>query len=403
LHGLRSLDKRICLAIALVGMLVLAPGLSAPQAQAPLAQPTPHLRHLYLPGMGQPCQLYVPIFLDSFSAGAETEAMADQAQRAARVSSSGLARPTMGFVSRHGPTLLVDGQPYTFVGVNVPYLAGPFFPEDKAEGIMPQLAANGVQVVRIWVEPWCDLDRVERLLNLGRAYGLRFILTLQDFYGQEDGSWFKGNHETDLRHIRSIVPRFAGRPEVLMWELMNEPTCPAADAGQDCWDALYRWAQTTSEEIRRLDPNHLISVGTQRAGFVSGAMEAFRRFHSLDSIDAISLHGEVGKLGQDEFEQEMAIARELGKPVYLGELYMHGADEGCQPLLAEALQQRAEAVARDSAQTREAGVDGYLLWQYGYPDGVDMGSHIQYFCGVYDYFDDDPVWEVFKEHTVNRS
>ena len=405
LRRARSLDKRICTAITLACLLALAWGWPAEQAQGPQASATAQAHHLYVPGLGQPCQVYLPIFLAAASdSGVEAPAESKAQLASPRLSSSGPARPAMGFVSRHGEGLQLDGQPYTFVGANVSYLAGPFFPEDKAAEMVPGLAANGVQVVRVWVEPWCDLDRVERLLDLGRSYGLRFILTLQDFYGKEDGWWFKGGYETDLRHIRSIVPRFAQRPEVLMWELMTEPTCPAKDAGQDCWDALYRWAQATSSEIRRLDPNHLISVGTQRAGFVSGAMKAFRRIHALDSIDAISLHGEVGKLGQGEFEQELAIARELGKPVYLGELYMRGHNESCQPLPDEALLQRAEAIAADIPQSLKAGVDGYMLWEYDYRGGVDMGSHIQYFCGVYGYFDDDPVWEVVKAAAhANRS
>jgi hypothetical protein len=396
LRRLRFLDKRIWTAVALAWLLALAGRLPAPAAQRPQATPATQTYRLYFPALRQPYHLFVPAFLDG--ALSNPSAAPDEAveQAPAQVQSAGRSGPQMGFVSRHGQDLELDGRPYTFIGANVSYLAGPFFPEDKAVEMVPGLAANGVQVVRVWVEPWCDLDRVERLLDLGAQYGLRFLLTLQDFYGHEDGWWFKGDYETDLRHIRSIVPRFAQRPEVLMWELMNEPTCPAKDAGQDCWDAFYRWVQVTSSEIRRLDPNHLISVGTQRAGFVPGATEAFRRIHTLDSIDAISLHGEVGKLGQGEFEQELAIAHELGKPVYLGELYMRGHNESCLPLADELLQRRAEAIATDITQTREAGVDGYLLWEYEYRGGVDMGSHIQYFCGVYGYFHDDPVWEVVR-------
>ena len=93
-------------------------------------------------------------------------------------------------------------------------------------------------MIRVWVEPWCDLRRVARLVDLAGQCTVGLILTLQNFFGHEDGWWFKGQYETvDLPHIRNIVPLFADRPEVLMWELMNEPTCPAKDSGQDCWDA----------------------------------------------------------------------------------------------------------------------------------------------------------------------
>jgi O-glycosyl hydrolase len=169
---------------------------------------------------------------------------------------------------------------------------------------------------------------------------------------------------------------------------MNEPTCPASDSGLDCWDALYRWAEATSREIKRLDPNHLVAVGTQNAGFDDQAGGVFRRVHALDTIDLVSVHRSAGGLP----EKELALAHELGKPVYFGEVYLRGLSESCQPLPDGALEQRAQAVADDLQGSLAAGVDGYLLWQYAY-GGVDMGSHIEYFCGVYDYFSDDPVWD----------
>lgn len=296
-----------------------------------------------------------------------------------------------GFVVREGEQLLLDGEPYTFVGTNVSYLAGPFFPESEAEEIIAHLSASGVQVIRAWVLPWSDLDRVERMLDLGQQYHVRFILTLQDFFGNLDGSCFRRYKTEDLPHVRNVVPRFAQRPEVLMWELMNEPTCPGSDSGPDCWDALYRWAEATSREIKRLDPNHLVSVGTQNAGFDDQAKGVFRRIHALETIDLVSVHRQAGRLP----ETELAIAHELGKPVYFGEVFVRGHDESCQPLSGQALEQRAQRVADDLRQSQQAGVDGYLLWQYAY-GGVNMGSHIEYFCGVFDYFADDPVWGVIK-------
>ncbi len=324
---------------------------------------------VYLPQVSQPFQVFLPL--------------------------SGLD-PSSGFVTRRGEDLWLFGQPYTFVGINVSYLAGPFFPEAQMEDVVSFLAASGVDVIRVWVEPWCDLDRVQRMLDQGRSHGIRFILTLQDFYAEETGYWFREGFLTrDLPHIDNIVPRFANRPEVLMWELMNEPACPPQDAGKDCWDSLYLWAQATSQEVKRLDPNHLVSAGTQGAGFDDLAMDAFRRIHALDSIDVVSVHGQGGKLDQGERQKEIAIAHELGKPIYFGEIAIPGHDENCQPLSQEALQMRAQAVGVDMQLSIALGVDGYLLWQYAY-GGVDMGSHVQYFCGTFDYFAEDPVWNTLR-------
>jgi len=297
-----------------------------------------------------------------------------------------------------GEDLVLNGEGYRFVGTNAHYLAGPFFPEDLMEEVISTLAGSGVDVVRVFVEPWCDLGRVLRMLDLGGLHGMRFILTLQDFYGKQDGWWFKSEYKTKgLPHIRNIVPLLADRPEVLMWELMNEPICPAEDANKACWDALHLWARVTSAEIKRLDPNHLVSAGTLRAGFKEQAIDTFRRVQALDTIDLVSVHGEGGKLSQGERALEQDIAHELGKPIYFGEVHIPGHDKQCQPLSATALDQRAQAIASDLDQLQALGIDGYLLWQFAY-GGVDMGTHNQYFCGELEYFADDPAWQVLREH-----
>ncbi len=366
--------------LTLVGSLVVMLSLPTANAQQQLPIPAAQAQEyrLYLPAQQKdaPFRVSLPLFV-SPTQGALLQR-----------SGIGFAQQRPGFVQRVGEHLQLDGQPYTFVGTNVSYLAGPFFPETYTEEIVSFLASKGVQVIRVWVEPWCDLERVARLVDLAGKYNVRLILTLQNFFGNEDGYWFKEKYKTrDLPHIRNTVPCFADRPEVLMWELMNEPTCPAQDANQACWDALYNWAQVTSQEVKRLDPNHLVSVGTYHAGFDSSAMEAFRRIHALDTIDVISVHYEAGKIAQ----RELDIAHDLGKPIYLGEVYMLAYDKDCHLLSEDILDRRAQVIARDIEQSRQLGIDGYLLWQYLH-DG----------CGVTDYLPTDPVWEVIRAASAYR-
>ncbi|MGB9879300.1 MAG: cellulase family glycosylhydrolase, partial [Anaerolineae bacterium] len=361
--------------LLLVGLVVAL--LSLPVANAQRESPSSGLQEeeyqLYFPVL-QFNNPYYKIFLPFYH-------LSPQEASVQHASMQSMQKPS-GFVQRVGEDLQLDGQPYTFVGTNVSYLAGPFFPEVYMEEIVSFLANSGVQVIRVWTEPWCDMERVVRLVDLAGKYNVRLILTLQNFFGHKDGWWFKSKAETvDLPHIRNIVPLFANRPEVLMWELMNEPTCPAEDANPSCWNAFVRWAEVTSGEIKRLDPNHLVAVGTQHAGFDDQALDAFRRVHALDTIDIISVHWNVGGTPQKELD----IARELGKPVYLGETYMLAYDKECHLLSDSILEERAQAVAHDIERSRQLGIDGYLLWQYIH-DG----------CGVTDYLPTDPVWQVIR-------
>jgi mannan endo-1,4-beta-mannosidase len=380
----------LVLTLALVGAAISPTAGAQPRWQTPF----PPGSWIWLPQVWRaPYLTYVPIVQtevpgEPLALPPAADHADDVPATAAGAAATGQPAPT-GFVTRAGENLQLNGQPYTFVGVNASYLAGPFFPEANAEQVVSFLARSGVQVIRVWVEPWCDLERVERLLDLGKKYDVRFILTLQNFFNNESGSWFRGLYVTrDLPHIHSIVTLFADRPEILAWELMNEPTCPPKDSGSNCWDALVHWAEVTSQAIKQLDPNHLVSIGTQRGGFDARALDAFRRMHALDTVDLVSIHCEATKLPQQEYAQELAIAHELNKPVFFGEVYLAGRPGNGSPAAKDALARRAEAIAASIQRSREAGIDGYLLWQYGYGP-ADVTNPL-------DYYADDPVWEVMR-------
>lgn len=399
-----SRENRIARAawLALIVVLVVAAvprpvnleaGLLSVHAQQGDQPVTIQPHRIYLPVIRLPQRIYLPLLGRPWSVG--SGGMETLPLSVGRLLGAPAPR---GFVTRDGENLQLNGQPFTFIGTNVSYLAGPYFPEDRMEEVISVLAAGGVEVIRVWVEPRFDLDRVERMLDLGRQYNIRFILTLQDFFGQQDGWWFKAKYKTvDMPHIRQIVPRFAQRPEVLMWELMNEPTCPAEDADRACWEALYRWAEVTSQVVKGLDPYHLISVGTQRAGFDERAIDAFRNIHALDTIDIVSVHGQGGRVAKGGRQLERDIAHELGKPIFFGEIHLRGHNKQCQPLSSEALHTRAQTIAADIEQSWAAGIDGYLLWQYAFGRLGSDDEPGQYYCGVFDYFSNDPVWKVLKD------
>ncbi len=178
-----------------------------------------------------------------------------------------------------------------------------------------------------------------------------------------------------------------------MWELMNEPNC-SGDSSGACPDHLWRWAKVTSEAIKALDPCRPISLGTIR---VDPTEEQFKRLHALETVDVVSIH----KYASAWWEKEIAVARELNKPVLIGEVFAEAYDESCRHAFDRAPEKRAAVVAADMARAWAEGVDGYLLWQYAH-GAVRIGDRIQYFCGKYDYFQDDPVWPLLKAAPVSR-
>ena len=296
-----------------------------------------------------------------------------------------------GLVVRDGDHLSLDGRRYTFVGTNVSYLAKDTLPEAQMAPTIRALAAKGVDVIRVWTQPDVDLDRVARMLDLGRKYGVRFVLVLDDYYFDKSESWFDSTHGMVYQpHLRRIVSRFRDHPAVLMWELMNEPNCSAEGQRKSCLDALYRWAKQSVAAIRAIDPCRPISLGTIWIGGYNPVEETqFERLHRIDGVDIISVH----KPATAWYWREVRLAETLEMPIFFGEIHQQAYDEGCRPLPGK-VEERAQIIEADLKRAAEAGVDGYLLWQFAHDPIQHPNGDVTYYCGTLDYFLDDPAWDV---------
>jgi len=305
-----------------------------------------------------------------------------------------LAAHRPGVVTAEGTMLIRDGQPFHFLGVNATYLMEPYFPQSEIEPILAYLGqTEGVNAVRFWILPGQDLDRLEYILDLGSEYGLTYIVALQNYYYYKDQNWFATNYLTeDLPHVREVVSRFRDRPEILMWELMNEPGCGPENGSWECADHMYRWAEHVSSIIKEIDPVHLVSLGTTFRKWTEAEQANYDRMHALATVDVVSIHRPVG----DRMLDEMRLAEILGKPVFVGEAYLIAYDKKCGVLNDRILGERAALISRDLAWSFEHGLDGYLLWEHD-PGAVrkDDGT-IQWFCGELSYLGGDPVYDVFK-------
>ena len=298
-------------------------------------------------------------------------------------------------VQRVGDRLFLNGEPFTFVGTNVSYLLEDYFPEEEVPKIMAYLSNAGVTALRIWLFPQHDYDRAERLLDLGREYDIRFVVTLVNYYYDKGAWWFDPMHyeKEYLPHVRDVVARFSGRPEILMWTLMNEPNC-STDTTGSCPGNMVRWATVVSEEIKRLSPCHLVTTGTIR---VDPTEEHYRNLHAIPTIDVVSIH----RAADLWLEKEIQIARELAKPVLLGEVYARAYGRSCDLMADGILEKRAELIAADMERSWAEGVDGYLLWQYGH-GRLEVGDQVQYYCEGYDYLRGDPIWSLMASAPVSR-
>jgi mannan endo-1,4-beta-mannosidase len=125
--------------------------------------------------------------------------------------------------------------------------------------------------------------------------------------------------------------RYGEHPAVGAWELLNEPRGTGLD-GEGA--AMRAWVDELGEVVKAHAPGHL--VGTGEEGFEPN----FRRNTASPFIDFGSVHfypedwgipaEETAAAGARWFSEHDAVARELGKPLFIGEFGLR--NEGRFPL-----------------------------------------------------------------------
>ncbi len=319
-----------------------------------------------------------------------------------------------GFVTRRGSTLLLDGKPYRFTGVNayeltaggVNWGCGPAVTTADMDRLFASLRPHSL--VRVWAwqgcaavdvrtkkRNWTGLDRV---VSAAGRHNQRLVLVLGGNNGVgEDGHWkdrawygggFTRRFHEDPRtpqttsywgYVREIVRRYRNSPAVAIWEPINEPNaidCDGGVRGPACaesgnWTcdqdramrALRAFFDRVGGEIKRIDPNHLVGsgfVGGTECG-VSG--NRYGHVHASPGIDVASYHDYWADkpMSTMELKHRLRIARTLGKPFMVGEAGMRARDgrAGC----ASTAMRRTRIGRKLTAQFR-AGISGFLVWNW---------------------------------------
>jgi Cellulase (glycosyl hydrolase family 5) len=140
-----------------------------------------------------------------------------------------------------------------------------------------------------------SLERVRRLLGVAESEGLHVDLTgLANFRQEDVPPWYSALSEADrwktqARFWEAIAERSSGSPAVFCFDLMNEPSVPAAAqaswfapawidgrtyieylakdlGGRSRAEVGRQWLRTMVRAIRRHDGRHLITVGNFTVG-----------------------------------------------------------------------------------------------------------------------------------------
>lgn len=258
-----------------------------------------------------------------------------------------------------GKTLYRDGLPYTIRGVNYYPRATPwtlFWPEYDPRrtafdlGLVKRLGQNAVRIFVPFEE-----------FGGGKELNEEYFSSLLDFLDQADNEDVgvvltifdhrtdhrPVNWAADKRHLSQLVPRLADHPAILMWDVKNEPD---RDYGFNSPELTQAWLRYVIREIRRHDPNHLITIGWSNPESAAAL---------ADVVDIVSYH--YFDAAEDYLPRVYPLIRAAGDtPIFLQEIALptwnsiwpHGHTEAEQAVyFANLLQQHGTL---DSV--------GYMFW-----------------------------------------
>lgn len=102
--------------------------------------------------------------------------------------------------------------------------------------------------------------------------------------------------ELAANHTRFIVSRvntitgkpYSESPAVMAWELANEPRAFASDA--ETKTAFANWIQEQAQLIKSIDPNHLVTTGSEGKNGCETDLELFEKIHAFPEIDYACIH-----------------------------------------------------------------------------------------------------------------
>jgi endo-1,4-beta-mannosidase len=298
------------------------------------------------------------------------------------------------FVTRSGATLLLNGRPYRFAGLNI-YNAnnqGKCWYELGTTASLDQtLTAIGPaqNVFRAWFfqslatrngqRDWSAFDAT---LAVARAHDERVIATLGNQFTDCEGpgparkseTWYgsgyaslrdAGMADTYRAWVAEVVARYRDDPTILAWQLLNEAdlATPSGRCNSSAAWTLKHFAQDMAGVVKSIDPNHLLSLGSWGLLDCGLAGSAYQDVHSVPGIDLCEVHDYSGPSSAlaPLLQLRVSQCRALGKPLFVGEIGVKLQDAGSPA-------NRAAAIRAKLSAEFAAGVAGALIWDWANAD-----------------------------------
>jgi mannan endo-1,4-beta-mannosidase len=304
--------------------------------------------------------------------------------------------PSSGFVQRNGTSLVLNGSPYRFTGINDYGANQTCGPQIDLGSALTAWGGGSTDpnVVRAWffqnmatTNGARDWSRFDNVLSTAASHGYRVIVTLANQwsdcdqgYGYKTAGWYQSGYTSNdpsgtqsyRDYIRDVITRYKDKTTILMWQLMNEAEANTSSGGScpsNAESILQAWATDVSGLIKSIDPNHLVSIGTMGSGQCGAAGSEYQTLHSIPTVDVCEYH-DYGSpstaMPGDQWNglhAKMDMCAADGKPIFVGESGISSSQDGGN------LQTRANWFSSKFSAQFSAGVVGELVWGWETSDG----------------------------------
>ena len=310
------------------------------------------------------------------------------------------AQTTGDFVTVRDNQLIFQGQPIKLKGVN-------FYPKDQpwaymwnqwdgaaAQRDLARVSELGANTVRILVPyapttGWTDkdtgqvdpvyLNELRQMVQMIGDLKMKAIVALFDFYDPLVDTLPQAEVlRRNKLYIDTVVSAFANDDRVLAWDLHNEPDQYGSWRDDNRQREFIAWMAAERDEIKKIDSNHLITVGMSQynSPFIADDTgqpypdEPARGLAPADLSDFISFHSyNAGNIDW----QISYIEMHSRKPIVLEETGWPTGPACTDPVYVQSQQNLLYTLMIEGAVKHD--IAGMLNWQlWDLQPGISMGS-----------------------------
>lgn len=176
--------------------------------------------------------------------------------------------------------------------------------------------------------------------------------------------------------------KYTADPAIMAWELANEPRPMRAAA----YDGYRRWVSATAALIKRIDPDHLVTTGTEGMASTDDNIGLYADIHADNNVDYLTIHvwpknwgffsdtaiaASMPRILDDTkayVDRHLAVARRLGKPMVIEEFGLPRDLQRFEPASAATLREQYYGMVFRILKERVAagtGLSGCNFWAFG--------------------------------------